>query len=46
MAEVSSRNKAVHFDGNTPKNLRTEIIEKFRNQEITILQRRFNLCFF
>ena len=29
--------KAVHFDGNTPKKLRTEIIEKFRKGEITVL---------
>lgn len=28
---------AVHFDGNTPKNERTEIIKKFRNKEIQIL---------
>lgn len=28
---------AVHFDGNTPKKQRTEIIEKFRNKEITVL---------
>lgn len=28
---------AVHFDGNTPKKERTEIIEKFRNKEIQIL---------
>ncbi|MCK9477971.1 MAG: DEAD/DEAH box helicase [Firmicutes bacterium] len=29
--------KAVHFDGNTPKKERAEIIKRYRNKEITIL---------